>query len=98
MTARDSSPLLRLADAIAQGDTVDWHGERSTRPELDRTFENLELIEKILNGYRSIAEGPDSARRGVVSGARSSVSSVPPARPGMRGRRGLFHWGALQAL
>ena len=69
--------LLSVAEAVADGQPVDWPGVAANRPELTPDLGRLELIERVATAYRAAPGGPQGTSGTTVS---VSTAALPTRR------------------
>jgi non-specific serine/threonine protein kinase len=99
MTKRPHPAVIRLADALIEGESIDWACEATSDPELRDTFEGLRTIAAILSVHRGLEAGRSgSSSDDPTTLAGAAMASDSSAEAGAEPSRPLFHWGPLRVL
>ena len=87
-----ADPIDRVATAVSNREAVDWVHEKSRRPHLLKSLEQLAIVEEIRRTHDAADPADTTApedENGVVARERSVVAS---------GAAPLFRWGRLDVL
>lgn len=80
----EETDVLRVCEAITEGNPVDWARETAARPELKDTLDRLRVVEAVAAAHRSAPDGqrveanlPKAGQKGVPVTQDRSMPSLP---------------------
>lgn len=86
-----ADPIDRVASAVSNGESVDWVREKSRRPHLLESLEQLAIVDRIRRTHRAADAGDGTVTQDELGDDTREMPSVPPAQTAP-----LFRWGRLE--
>ncbi len=88
-----ADPIDRVASAVSNGESVDWVREKSRRPHLLESLEQLAIVERIRRAHDSAAPTGSTAAQDDLDADTREIAIEPVARAAP-----LFRWGRLDVF
>jgi hypothetical protein len=86
LTTEPDPRLLRVAEAIADGQPVDWQGAVARDPQLACELKGLHLIGRVAEAYRAAPAGEQGTRGTTVTAPAAALPTADLLRAPAAGR------------